>query len=200
MTYDKSPKDVCQTFLTAAQRQQCLQRSVRSISASATTTAAYNITEDTDGKNPWVHNNSIAWLAGFVIDLPFWNANLNEQETGTFILHCDECDKNTADVDYAKHYSNNKIVCNFSTSFLNDKFLPQLTVMYGIERGDLAVMPLVEHKPDQNLKMIQGGCAVLLRKTSAPGYYRFRANRAPFVRPSAHMDARTYRLSYPYRS
>ena len=122
--------------------------------------AAYNLTEDTDGKNPWVHNNSIAWLAGFDIDLPFWNANLNVQETGTFILHGDECDKNTADVDYAKHYSNNKIVCNFSTSFLNDKLVPQVTVMYGIERGDLAVMPLVEYKPDQNLTLSASGMLI----------------------------------------
>ena len=82
------------------------------------------------------------------------------QETGTFILHGDECDKNTADVDYAKHYSNNKIVCNFSTSFLNDKLVPQVTVMYGIERGDLAVMPLVEYKPDQNLTLSASGMLI----------------------------------------
>ena len=44
---------------------------------------AYNLTDDTDGTDPWVHNNSIAWLGGFDIDLPFWNANLNVQETGS---------------------------------------------------------------------------------------------------------------------
>ena len=119
---------------------------------------AYNLTDDMDGSDPWVHNNSIAWLGGFDIDLPFWNANLNVQETGSFILNGDECDKNTMDVDYNKKgYSNNKLVANVTTSFLNDKVAPEVTVMYGIERGDLVVMPKLAFKPDQNLTLTASG-------------------------------------------
>ena len=119
---------------------------------------AYNLTNDTDGTNPWVHNNSIAWLGGFDIDLPFWNANLNVQETGTYILHKDECDKNPLDVDYAANaYSNNKIVCNFTTSFMNGKIAPEVTAMYGFENGDLVVMPKIAFKPDQNLTLTASG-------------------------------------------
>lgn len=127
---------------------------------------AYNLTDDVDGTNPWVHNNSIAWLGGFDIDLPFWNANLNVQETGTFILNGDECDKNheqyaeynADDVDYAKNgYTNNKIVCNFTTSFLNDKLCPEITAMYGIENGDLVILPTLAYKPDQNLTLTAKG-------------------------------------------
>ena len=119
---------------------------------------AYNLTDDMDGSDPWVHNNSIAWLGGFDIDLPFWNANLNVQETGSFILNGDECDKNTMDVDYNKKgYSNNKVVANVTTSFLNDKVVPEVTVMYGIERGDLVVMPKLAFKPDQNLTLTASG-------------------------------------------
>lgn len=119
---------------------------------------AYNLTEDTDGTDPWVHNNSIAWLGGFDIDLPFWNANINVQETGSLILHGDECDDFAADVDYnSKGYTNNKLVCNITTSFLNDKLAPEVTVMYGIERGDLVVMPKLAFKPDQNLTLTANG-------------------------------------------
>ena len=119
---------------------------------------AYNLTDDMDGSDPWVHNNSIAWLGGFDIDLPFWNANLNVQETGSFILNGDECDKNTMDVDYNKKgYSNNNVVANVTTSFLNDKVVPEVTVMYGIERGDLVVMPKLAFKPDQNLTLTASG-------------------------------------------
>ena len=127
---------------------------------------AYNLTDDVDGTDPWVHNNSIAWLGGFDIDLPFWNANLNVQETGTFILHGDECDKNheqyaeysADDVDYAKNgYTNNKIVCNFTTSFLNDKLCPEITAMYSIENGDLVILPTLAYKPDQNLTLTAKG-------------------------------------------
>ena len=119
---------------------------------------AYNLTDDFDGTNPWVHNNSIAWLGGFDIDLPFWNANLNVQEIGSYVFHGDECDKNTLDVDYGLNgYTNNKIVCNITTSFLNDKLAPEVTVMYGIENKDLVVMPKLAFKPDQNLTFTASG-------------------------------------------
>ena len=119
---------------------------------------AYNLTDDFDGTNPWVHNNSIAWLGGFDIDLPFWNANLNVQEIGSYVFHGDECDKNTLDVDYGLNgYTNNKVVCNITTSFLNDKLAPEVTVMYGIENKDLVVMPKLAFKPDQNLTFTASG-------------------------------------------
>ena len=119
---------------------------------------AYNLTDDFDGTNPWVHNNSIAWLGGFDIDLPFWNANLNVQEIGSYVFHGDECDKNTLDVDYGLNgYTNNKVVCNITTSFLNDKLAPEVTVMYGIENKDLVIMPKLAFKPDQNLTLTASG-------------------------------------------
>ena len=122
---------------------------------------AYNLTDDVDGTDPWVHNNSIAWLGGFDIDLPFWNANLNVQETGTYILNNDECDKKAGDVDYDKKaYTNDKLVANLTTSFLNDKLAPEVTVMYGIERGDLIVLPKLAFKPDQNLTLTASGMII----------------------------------------
>ena len=126
---------------------------------------AYNLTDDSDGTNPWVHNNSIGWLGGFDIDLPFANANLNVQETGTLILKGDECDKNhddqKADVDYGVNgYTNNKIVANLTTSFMNDKVLPEVTVLYGIENKDLVVMPKLSYKADQNFTLIASGMII----------------------------------------
>jgi len=122
---------------------------------------AYNLTEDLEGTDPWVHNNSIAWLGGFDIDLPFWNANLNLQETGAYILKGEECDKNSLDVDYGKNgYSNNKLVANLTASFLNDKVLPELTVMYGFENKDLVVMPKLSYKVDQNLTLLGSGMII----------------------------------------
>ena len=125
---------------------------------------AYNLTDDTKGTDPWVHNNSIGWLGGFDIDLPFWNANLNVQEIGTFVMKGDECDKNKAnvkygaDVDYcANDYTNNKIAANFTASFMNDKIAPEVTVMYGVENKDLVVMPKLSYKPDQNLTLTVSG-------------------------------------------
>ena len=119
---------------------------------------AYNLTDDIDGTDPWVHNNSIGWLGGFDIDLPFWNANLNVQEIGSFVFHGYECDKNALDVDYGVNgYTNNKIVCNITTSFMNDKIAPEVTVMYGIENKDLVVIPKLTFNADQNLTLTASG-------------------------------------------
>jgi hypothetical protein len=103
---------------------------------------AYNLTDDIEGNDPWVQNNSIAWLGGFDIDLPFWNANLNVQEYGSYTL---------------KEDSDNKLVCNFTTAFMNDKILPEVTLLYGIEKGDLVLLPKITIKPDQNLSLTASG-------------------------------------------
>ena len=123
---------------------------------------AYNLTEDTAGDNPWVHNNSIGWVAGFDIDLPFWNANLNVQDLGSYTLgYADNIKGSTYekyDVDYNGGYAtNNKLAVNFTTSFMNDRILPEVTVMWGIERGDLIVMPKLSYKPADGLTLSASG-------------------------------------------
>ena len=126
--------------------------------------AAYNLTDDVAGDDPWVHNNSIQWLGGFDIDLPFWDANLNVQETGTYILKNSKIEDSifkTLDVDYASTgYSNNKLVVNFTTSFLNGKLAPEVTTLYGFEHKDLVVMPKVTIKPASSFKIIGSGLAM----------------------------------------
>lgn len=126
--------------------------------------AAYNLTDDVAGDDPWVHNNSIQWLGGFDIDLPFWDANLNVQETGTYILKHDKIEDGRykpLDVDYASTgYSNNKLVVNFTTSFLNGKLAPEVTALYGFEHKDLVVMPKVTIKPASSFKIIGSGLAM----------------------------------------
>ena len=132
------------------------------------TELCYNLTKDTDGTDPWVHNNSLAWLAGFDIDLPLWNMNLNVQETGTFVLHGDECDKNTLDADYSKNgYCMNRLVANLSASFMNDKLLPEVTVIYGINSGDIVAMPSVSYKPADGLTLKASGMYIWCRNADS---------------------------------
>lgn len=132
----------------------------------------YNLTADTDGTNPWVHNSSIQWLGGFDIDLPVSNINVNIQETGTYILNNDKVKDGegvkkvlgnpayaSLDVDHdAKdRYTTNHLVINITDSWKNGKIEPEVTALWSIERGDLAVMPKVNFKPNQDITFTVSG-------------------------------------------
>src|SRR5574344_3019388 len=124
--------------------------------------AAYNLTEDTNGTNPWVHNNSVSWVGGFDIDLPIHNLNVNIQETGTYILNNDEITSGTYktyDVDYNANdaYTNDKLVCNVSDTYFHDKLTTEASVMWGIENGDVIVMPKVTYNVSEGLDLSASG-------------------------------------------
>lgn len=139
--------------------------------------AAYNLTEDIDGTDTCVHNNSVGWLAGFDIDMPFWNMNINIQETGSYVLNHEQCVKKTSDVDYDNkgNYSKNKIVLNITTSFINDKLVPEVTAIYGIETADLVILPKVSFKATDGFSVYASGLYIWC-KDSDSEFYEWRNN------------------------
>ena len=147
--------------------------------------AAYNLTEDTAGDDPWVHNNSVGWLFGFDFDIPVSNININIQETGTLILGGSKVDDAEGfaewgaaasslkgyDVDYDETgYTNNKLVFDVSDSLLNDKIVPEVKVLWGIERGDVVVMPSFEYKPGGNLSLKLSGMYIWCANSDSEFY------------------------------
>ncbi|MBQ7539388.1 MAG: hypothetical protein IJT42_10520 [Treponema sp.] len=131
---------------------------------------AYNLTEDIAGDNPWVKNNSIAWVAGFDIDIPLHNLNLNVQEQGSYILKNDKIENNkvtvgtlagqpievpigTADVDYNSDgkYTRNKIIVLLSDKWLNEKLTTEVQGIYGIECQEFMVAPKIEYNVIEGL-------------------------------------------------
>lgn len=107
---------------------------------------AYYLTKDTAGDNPWIHNNSVQWVAGFDIDMPWTNMNLNVQTQGKYILNSDKIKDGAyaaydVDKDANDKYTNNKIVVNLSDSYNHDNVKVELSGIYGIERKDILVMP-----------------------------------------------------------
>lgn len=112
---------------------------------------AYNLTKDTAGDDPWVHNNSISYLAGFDVGIPLHNLNLNVQGTGNFVLKNDKITEGVykkADTDYDSTgcYSNNKIVVQLKDTFYYEKVEAVVKAIYGFERRDLVLMPEVSYK------------------------------------------------------
>lgn len=125
---------------------------------------AYNLTKDIAGDDPWIHNNSIAWVAGFDVDLPIHNINVNIQNNGKYILNNDKigdaefspfaginpvlaanfkASYKEYDVDYDPNdcYTNNKLIVNISDTWNHEKIKLDLKGIWGIERGDVLVMP-----------------------------------------------------------
>ncbi|MDE5580994.1 MAG: hypothetical protein K2I95_06195 [Treponemataceae bacterium] len=112
---------------------------------------AYNLTKDTAGDDPWVHNNSISYLAGFDVGIPLHNLNLNVQGTGNFVLKNDKITegaykKYDTDYDPTGCYSNNKIVVQLKDTFYYEKVEAVVKAIYGFERRDLVLMPEVSYK------------------------------------------------------
>ncbi len=141
---------------------------------------AYNLTEDVAGDNPWVKNNSIAWVGGFDMDLPLHNLNLNVQETGTYILNSDKIkdgDYALYDVDYNSddNYCINKLVVNLSDKWLHDKLTTECTAIYGIENKEWCVQPKIEYNPSEGLFLTLSG-AYLFSDNENGEFYNFTAD------------------------
>ncbi|MEC9490809.1 MAG: hypothetical protein UMU04_07645 [Halanaerobiales bacterium] len=123
---------------------------------------AYYRTDDTEGNDPTVRNNKIAWVIGGDRDLPISNLNLNLQFTGETILDDDQIEKNIAtvngkqtniDLQYAEdgNYTTNRAVLKLEDSFQNKKIIPQLTWIYNLNEHDYTLEAAVDYELKQDL-------------------------------------------------
>jgi len=114
---------------------------------------AYYYTEDFEGDDSDVHNNSIQWVAGFSVDLPINNMSLNIQDLGSYIINYDE-NTSPLDVDYsAGDACTNMIVTQLSDSFNHDKITTSFTFIVDVE--DLDVIEYIV-KPSVDITLCQG--------------------------------------------
>ena len=128
---------------------------------------AYNMTDDFAGDKPWVHNNSIAWLFGFDIDIPVSNLNLNVQECGKHILKSSAIGSygtypKEYDVDYDSDgiYVSDKLVINLSDKYLNDKLTAECSCIIGIENKEIAVFPKISWNVYGGFSLILSGAYI----------------------------------------
>ncbi|BDU50037.1 hypothetical protein [Haliovirga abyssi] len=113
---------------------------------------AYYLTEDTDGTDPLVHNNKIAWIVGADRDLPIHNMNINFQVKSEKILNDDKI--SASDVDYNKDgYFTDMIVGKIGDKFKNETILPEVQFVYNVESKDYMVNTQVEYKLKDDTSM-----------------------------------------------
>lgn len=172
--------------------------------------AAYNMTEDFEGTNPWIKNHSVAWVAGFDIDLPIHNLNLNVQETGSYILNSDKI-KNGGfdipslgtvtwemlgtnyDVDYNSDdkYTRNKIIVLLSDKWLNEKLTTEVQGIYGIEYKEFMVAPKIEYNVVEGLTFALRGVYLYCKEENGEFYN--------FTKDSVHHDKAFVQLTAKYQ-
>ncbi len=123
---------------------------------------AYYRTDDTDGNDPTVRNNKIAWVIGGDRDLPISNLNLNLQFTGEKILDDDQIENNVLptergpeniDLQYDEDgdYTTNRAVLVLEDSYQNEKIIPELSWVYNLNDGDYTLEAAVDYELKQDL-------------------------------------------------
>lgn len=120
----------------------------------------YYLTDDVDGDDPYVHNNSLQWVFGFDRDLPWNNLNVNIQTQGKYILHGDDVKGNgVGDVDYngEKAWVQNRLVLDVTDSWMHEKLKPELKLVWNIELKDVVVMPQVSYQLMEGLDVSLAG-------------------------------------------
>lgn len=116
---------------------------------------AYYRTDDTEGDNPEVRNNKIAWILGGDKDLPISNLNLNLQVMSEKILDDDKIEENPYDLQYRSDgdYLTNRIILKLSDSFKNEKIQPELSWIYNYEDKDYSLKGSIDYKLKDNLHL-----------------------------------------------
>ncbi len=108
---------------------------------------AYYLTDDLDGDDASVHNNSVNWVVGVDRDLPWGEMNINIQDLGSYILNYDNV-SSAYDIDYNSSDTaiQNTIVLNLSDSILAGSLNPQISTLWTIETGDVIIMPEFDYR------------------------------------------------------
>lgn len=135
--------------------------------------AAYYLTDDVAGDDPWVHNNSVNWVVGFDVDLPIHNVNVNIQNNGAWVLSNNKIVK-ALDADYNAddRYTNNKIVFQISDTFFHEKLDIEMRLLWGIERGDFILMPRISYAFTPELEFALSGMYITGKDDSEFSYWQ----------------------------
>lgn len=144
------------------------------------TEAAYYLTEDTAGDNPWIENNSIQWVAGFDMDMPWTNMNLNVQTQGKYILNSDKIKDgkySAYDVDYNSddNYLNNKIIVAVTDTYNHENIKLDIKGIFEVETKDFVLMPSVSLRAVDDFSITLKGMLIKTDNENSE-FYNFRCN------------------------
>lgn len=156
--------------------------------------AAYYLTEDTAGDDPWIQNNSIQWVAGFDMDMPWTNMNLNVQTQGKYIMNSDKIKDGdykdypapvwamfkalgASDVDYNSDdkYISNKVIVDVTDSYAHDSIKIDVKGIFEVETKDFVVMPSLTVKAADDFTITAAGMVIKTDNENSE-FFNFRRN------------------------
>ncbi|QEN04436.1 hypothetical protein EW093_06900 [Thiospirochaeta perfilievii] len=114
---------------------------------------AYNLTNDLDGSDPAVNNNSVKYILGFDINLPINNMNILLQGVGDVILSSSNIGVLDPQYSTSDEYWTLSIMGRVSDSYLNEKLSLEITGSYSIVDRDFMAKPKATYSINDNSKI-----------------------------------------------
>lgn len=113
---------------------------------------AYYLTDDIEGDDPSVSNNSLNYIAGFDLNLPVSNLNILLQGVGKTVINSSEITK--LDPEYKDEYTDLMLMGRLSDNYINETLIVELSGAYDLIHNDYMVSPQLQYKYTDNLSFI----------------------------------------------
>ncbi len=140
---------------------------------------AYYLTEDTAGDNPWIQNNSVQWVAGFDMDMPWTNMNINVQTQGKYILKSDKikdaANENDVDWNSDDKYISNKVIVDVTDAYNHESIKIDIKGIFEVETKDFLVIPALTIKAADDFSVTASGMLIKTDNENSE-FYNFRRN------------------------
>ncbi|MBN2617103.1 MAG: hypothetical protein JXR64_02185 [Spirochaetales bacterium] len=112
----------------------------------------YNLTEDFEGNDPSINNNSLKYILGFDINLPINNMNLLIQGIGNTIINSSEIGMLDSEYSSDDEYTTITLMGRVSDTYLNDTLSGEITGSFNVLDQDFMVKPKVSYSITDNSK------------------------------------------------
>ncbi len=112
----------------------------------------YNLTEDIDGDDASINNNSLKYIVGFDMNLPINNVNFLIQGVGNTILNSSEVTIMDPQYSADDEYTSISVMGRLSDNYLNESLYVEVAGAYYLFDNDFMVKPKVTYNFGDNTK------------------------------------------------
>lgn len=110
----------------------------------------YNLTDDIDGDDNSINNNSLRYILGFDVNLPINSMNLLLQIDGNTIMSSENIGELDQEYDSDGNYTSLSLMARISDSYLNETLNAEVTGVYNIMDSDFFIKPKLSYSITDN--------------------------------------------------